>query len=262
MSESIELKDGRELKSKFTDLAVPSVITHLTEEWLAAKDRKWSLEGLQCHYGNVPFSCWNCLNIKDKPVFIKMSDYIRDYVEDSSRHTLETMWYLNDKFFDVNCPQMCKDYSVPDIFAEYERMTHLASFARRILVGPPQSYTYLHVDNLYTSAWNTCLYGSKLWLMIQPQFEVLQEGRESEKPDFVFDEVMKTGSMMQMIAYTEEHIEPNRKYFVFVQEPGDTVFIAAQWHHSVVNLTATVALTHAFVQPNHVDKYLKMALGL
>ncbi len=261
----IEHKDGTNLQGNFNDFAKPCIITGLTNGWPAKAQNRWSFENLKEFYGNVSFSCWNCLDIDDPIVNMTMNEYIDNYIYDRSLHNEQTMLYLNDKFFERSCPQMTKDYSIPSIFAEYGRFTDTASFAKRVLVGPSSSHTYMHIDNLYTSAWNTVVVGRKYWIMIQPKVRPTPAVGESseQKPwhDCAEDEVMKKGTIPQMIAHLQE-TEPDRFFYTFVQHPGDTVFIPAQWFHAVVNIDDTVGVSHAFVQPGHLEQHLRMALSI
>eukprot|EP01034_Spumella_vulgaris_P032769 gene32769-40448_t len=195
-----------------------------------------------------------------------MTDFIDNHVLSQALNTEESMLYLNDKFFEKTCVEMTRDYTPPKMFSEYGKIVDTASFARRVLVGAVNTHTYLHVDNLYTSAWNTVVVGSKFWLMIEPKVKTA-ETDPSEKiinghPIGCCDDlVMKKGTLPQMIAHLQES-EPTRRFTTFVQGPGDTVFIPAQWYHAVVNLSHTVGVSHAFVQPTHFEKHLQMALGI
>lgn len=42
------------------------------------------------------------------------------------------------------------------------------------------------------------------------------------------------------------------KVLDFVTSPGDTVFVPRGWHHAVLNLTETVAVTQNFVSRSHL----------
>jgi hypothetical protein len=51
-----------------------------------------------------------------------------------------------------------------------------------------------------------------------------------------------------------------REVLAFEQEEGDTVFVPSQWAHAVVNVEASVAITHNFVFPDKLFLFLDQLL--
>jgi histone arginine demethylase JMJD6 len=135
----------------------------------------------------------------------------------------------------------------------------------------------LHVDPLSSSAWNSLIVGTKQWFVVEPLHHTIYDKSESS---FNFDSKSYDSYGQSMLS--DDHreselnlqywfkntvpeithqihtIQPTRKIFSFTQYPGDTVFIPAEWHHAVLNLETTVAITHNFVQSKHIDRYLEL----
>jgi histone arginine demethylase JMJD6 len=138
-----------------------------------------------------------------------------------------------------------KDYNVPKYFRE--DIFRLVGNDRRpphrwFLVGPERSGTSIHIDPLGTSAWNASIQGYKLWLLLPPDLPgYIAKGKE----------VISNGEDDEAIMYFR-NIFPKIKLkygvreMIFIQRPGDVVFVPGGWWHVVVNLTDTIALTQNY----------------
>ena len=90
---------------------------------------------------------------------------------------------------DLKC--LMKDYEVPKYFKEdlfemviYSDNLNQIGERRRppyrwFLIGPKRSGTAIHTDPLGTSAWNTSLFGHKLWILLPPDIpRIIAKGKE------------------------------------------------------------------------------------
>lgn len=110
------------------------------------------------------------------------------------------------------------------------------------LLGPERSGSSLHVDPLQTSAWNALFVGKKLWVLFSPNPTLLNEDEEQEI------------AMMRAIDFFEHRLSaiirklrPCEQFYYFIQHAGETVYVPNGWHHAVLNLEDTVAVTQNWV---------------
>lgn len=112
---------------------------------------------------------------------------------------------------------------------------------RWLLVGGPHSGSNVHVDPLGTSAWNTSLYGSKLWVLFPPN---TPEG--AIKSDDWCAAAWFARTLPKIAAAVADHSWPHGTPVQLTQVAGETVFVPQGWWHVVINLTRTVAVTQNF----------------
>ena len=112
---------------------------------------------------------------------------------------------------------------------------------RWVLIGCERSGTGMHVDPLLTHAWVHLCEGRKRWLMLPPSTPAaalaavgVAEG-EPQTPSSLFFAKHRAVIARDVPGAVE-----------FVQRAGELVYVPAGWTHAVVNLEATVALTHNY----------------
>jgi histone arginine demethylase JMJD6 len=146
-----------------------------------------------------------------------------------------------------------KDYEVPKYFKE-DIFRYVGNDRRPphrwFLVGPERSGTTIHIDPLGTSAWNTSLSGYKLWLLLPPEIpgyiakgkEVIMKNEDDEAISFfrnIFPRIKEKYGVKEMI---------------FIQKPGEIVYIPGGWWHMVVNLTDSIAITQNYCNSVNFSK--------
>jgi hypothetical protein len=146
---------------------------------------------------------------------------------------------------------MLQDYQVPPFFSE-----DLFSYAgatrppfRWILIGPAGTGSYVHIDPLGTSAWNTLIQGTKKWVLLPPCTPA--NWVKFGQPDGVEGDASTTDdeSVTALDWFTRvlPCLRSSPGFVEFDQQSGETVFIPAGWWHAVLNMDDTVAVTQNFV---------------
>ena len=111
---------------------------------------------------------------------------------------------------------------------------------RWILLGCPRSGTGVHVDPLMTHAWVHLLEGTKRWIFIRP-----------ETPPELLESVGLGGPRLPSANWFDRFHEavvrwPGDYVVEHVQRPGELVYVPAGWHHAVLNLSWTYAVTENY----------------
>ena len=158
--------------------------------------------------------------------------------------------YVFDSSFPKYAPTLAKDYEIPFLFPE--DLFELVGDSRRpphqwFLIGPERSGTELHIDPLGTSAWNTLIRGRKLWVMFAPPFNrLIAKGKKYKTVD---DEAIDYFSLFlpQILKNDMSSKQIREEFLIFIQQPGETIFVPAGWLHAVLNLDDTVAVTQNYV---------------
>jgi histone arginine demethylase JMJD6 len=161
---------------------------------------------------------------------IALSDYIA-YIE---RTTDPDPLYLANWTFGDVCPSLLHDYFNPPIFERLEHRLpeHVRPQWRWIFLGPAGSGTPLHVDVMYSSAWNAAITGRKRWLFYAPnQVRQLYQGAvDCFAPDLSSFPLFEQARGLEC-----------------VQEPGDLVFTPSGWWHQVYNEVSGISVTENFI---------------
>ncbi len=142
--------------------------------------------------------------------------------------------------------ELMKDYEVPKYFKE-DLFRYVGEDRRPpyrwFLVGPERSGTAIHIDPLGTSAWNTSLFGYKLWLLLPPSVpRHIVKGKELIAKDEDDEAIMYIRNIFPRIKQKYSGLEE----MIFIQRPGETVYIPGGWWHVVVNLSDTIAITQNY----------------
>eukprot|EP01048_Picozoa_sp_COSAG05_P003629 COSAG05_NODE_173_length_14969_cov_29.555884_2_plen_400_part_00 len=192
------------------------------------------------------------------------------------------------------------DYRPPAIFAEEDFLSHLLEARppyQWLIVAPARSGSPVHTDPMATMAWNALLEGKKRWVMFHPatpaelltpwlarhkhlQPPCIGGGLESddEWEDLLgwFNEdlpvIRQAVARHFRAARRELEVEEQREKdrveegewwcVDFVQHAGQTVFVPSMWHHAVLNLSDTVAVTHNYVSRSNLAATYRRATGV
>ncbi|ORX98862.1 Clavaminate synthase-like protein [Basidiobolus meristosporus CBS 931.73] len=271
----------QEFIDNFEKPNLPAVLTGVTKKWAANKE--WTKEALLKNYGSEKFKIGE--DDEGDPVYMKMKYFLR-YTENEGISDDSPLYIFDSKFngprkrakrskesnsdngptakkakVDEKCSKMnlLSDYSVPSYFED--DLFSLTGEGRRppyrwIVIGGARSGTGIHTDPLGTSAWNALIFGHKRWILFPP-----------DVPKSLVDPPMKPFDREAVSWFT--HVYPKfqqqseempgktlgEQYGMIevVQKPGETMFVPGGWHHVVMNLDFTVAITQNFCSPTNLE---------
>jgi histone arginine demethylase JMJD6 len=149
---------------------------------------------------------------------------------------------------------LLRDYKIPKYFEE--DYFNLIDEDRRppyrwFLIGPERSGTAIHFDPLGTSAWNASIIGYKLWLLLPPEtLRVVAKGKEVLNGND--DEAIMY--FREIFPKLKEKYGSRLKETIFIQKPGEIVFVPSGYWHVVVNLTDTIAVTQNYCNSVNFEK--------
>eukprot|EP00904_Undaria_pinnatifida_P009817 jgi/Undpi1/5966/HiC_scaffold_2.g01240.m1 len=223
-------------KHTYEPLHEPLVIDGIPEadQWQAAH---WTIPLLAKNYPemNVRVGAASADKSDVKMTMADFDRYTRTQQDDTPLYVFDHTVY-DDKIGE----EVMGQYRVPDMFSEdlFQLVQGDPGYPayRWLLLGPKRSGSACHNDPLGTSAWNTLISGRKLWFFAPPYLEeVVLPTKDKTVVKWFLEDLPKLRSK-----YEDEMI-------VYVQHPGETMFVPAFWLHAVLNLDDTVAVTQNFV---------------
>ncbi|KAI9297899.1 Clavaminate synthase-like protein, partial [Neoconidiobolus thromboides FSU 785] len=241
--ENIERRSNLSYKEFIEEYELPNkpvIITDIVNKWPAFN--KWNEDYLMENFDTQDFIA-ESVNIK-----------LKNYFQYSNNNRDESPIYLFDKHFTKNCPNIDKDFEVPEYFKD-DLFSLLGEDKRPdyrwLIIGPKRSGSTFHKDPNATSAWNAVITGSKKWILFPP----------NQLPPGVF-----TNSDESEVTSPVSIMEWHLNYYKLAQEyqpieaickAGEIMFVPSGWWHLVVNLDDSIAITQNYVSHQNVDKVLK-----
>ncbi|KAG7827544.1 hypothetical protein KL920_004307 [Ogataea angusta] len=177
---------------------------------------------------------------------------LRLYAEYCASNQDESPLYLFDCNSDA-MKQLKTEFVRPGVFCEdmFDVFTRHGCSCRPdhtwLIVGPHRSGSTFHKDPNNTSAWNTVLDGSKLWIMLPP--DVTPPGVHTNEDE---SEVTSPLGLAEWVLSgffndTLKVARTEHRCAIGITFPGECLHVPAGWWHMVINLEDTVALTANFV---------------
>ncbi|OZJ03333.1 hypothetical protein BZG36_04224 [Bifiguratus adelaidae] len=151
---------------------------------------------------------------------------------------------------------MLDDYVVPHFFAD-DLFKHTGERRRPpyrwFVMGSARSGTGIHIDPLGTSAWNTVIEGHKRWCLFPPWVS-----KETVDPPGKPDHEAATWFSVVFPKLKEKDaagvpLSTKLGMIEILQKPGETVFVPGGWHHVVMNLDLSIAITQNFCSPINLE---------
>ncbi|WP_308072736.1 cupin-like domain-containing protein [Streptomyces bambusae] len=152
--------------------------------------------------------------------------------------------YLAGWNFVRDCPELLDDFTTPEIFSEdcINRLPEQVRFGRMwLFFGEPGCSTGIHCDTFSTSAWLTIIKGTKSVRFVPPEAGV---------------SFRRTDSMWSQVTYDEVIRETGLPVYEVTLQPGDTLYIPADWFHEVRNPERNLMLTANFAEERKLLSFL------
>jgi histone arginine demethylase JMJD6 len=226
------------LAASLSARTTPFVMRGAAKAWGWRAAERWSsAEALVAHYGDFEMDLADDVRLP-----------LREYVEYAANNAADSPYYLVERSFQGERAALLDDFAPPSFFAD-DLLAEIpgSKRARYCFFGGARSGTFLHVDPLCTSAWNVCLAGRKRWCMLAPETDMAVHGLEH---------FAQGKHQLPVCWFLDEHPRLQRSAVAgkltmieCVQGAGDMVFIPAGWHHAVVNLEWTSAVSQNFMAP-------------
>ncbi len=275
----------KEFRKRIEKKNVPCVVLNAMLQWPAME--RWTLDKLAFDYRNERFKVGE--DDDEKNVYISMR-YFMDYAVNSQDVQLDDspLYIFDSSYADRKTNNSAKvakgdskghvskkrrtsakpeskptcsllqDYQVPEYFRDdFFKFTGESRRPpyRWIVIGPGRSGTGIHTDPLGTSAWNALISGHKRWVLFPPETP-----REVVEPKGLGDHEAVTWFQKAYPRFLQEK-DPETgilladKYGMMevVQGPEEIMFVPSGWHHVVLNLDMTVAVTQNFCSRTNVE---------
>ncbi|KAJ1972004.1 hypothetical protein H4R34_005553 [Dimargaris verticillata] len=180
--------------------------------------------------------------------------------------------------------ELLRDYRVPRYFGGdlFQLAGQRRPPYRWFVVGPARSGTGIHLDPLGTSAWNALVVGHKRWALFPPStpralvdppmkpfdreaaswfYHAFPQFRQPPTAEFFRLFGAHYGFPChypgQDYLHARNHRHTTLGHLIGMVEvlhhPGETIFVPGGWHHVVINLDFTVAITQNFCAPVSFD---------
>jgi len=225
----------------------PVLVRGLMCEWPAVCEGRWSLESLLRNHADDRFKVGE--DDDGYAVYVKLKYFVRYMLETNDDSPL----YVFDSSFAEReqTRSLRHDYSLPRFFTD--DLFKLVGERRRppyrwLVLGPERSGSYIHIDPLGTSAWNSLLAGHKCWACFRPGTpkEVVQPPKHEGGREAIawFTHVYPT-----LVDAADEAHRP----LTVIQQPGETMFVPGGWWHVVLNLDVALAVTQNFCSRANFD---------
>ncbi|KAI3635542.1 hypothetical protein MIR68_006180 [Amoeboaphelidium protococcarum] len=271
----------KKFERKYIVNSQPVLIDNIMNWWPAM--RKWNKQ----FFKSSP-TCQNLMfrvgeDDSGRPVRLSMKDYLRYckhlapqedsplYIFDSSfgrqklsNTTQESSSTTRSKLkLNVTNSKLVDDFRVPEFFQQdlfdLEEVRSKRPPHRWIVIGPARSGTNLHQDPLGTSAWNALIQGRKRWILFPPKTrkELLsrQPGDDySQYATHLDNEGITWFHTVynKILSLTPEQ-QKSLRIVDFIQERGQCVYVPPGWHHVVINLDFSIAVTQNLSHPLNAE---------
>ena len=294
---------AEDFRNQFIIPQLPVLIDHCTDAAVWPAGPHWNPVSLVSILGKD-----RRVEVKDANATVSLGDFV-DYMDaqaDLSLHQADdNPAYIWETLVDGTHDDIISKFTVPQYFTcggvggihdprdSFDLLScagengSLFGLHRWMLIGPSRSGSNVHVDPLGTSAWNTLLLGSKLWVAFPPGVteEMLKLASATHAvnihtvcplesglfPTSDTDTVFNHSSLIGTSSIDMEldfcaaswftHVLPRIQAQVlcgtwpmtlqprvFVQHEGETLYIPAGWPHAVLNLSDTVCVTQNFAE--------------
>ncbi len=213
----------------------PVIIDGLADSWPAKK--RWTRSWLKANHGQAQVPV---LDIQQMQVLdMTLAQYLDQLEAGVDR------LYLIDWSLPKTRPELLLDLKQVDMARiDWLSLKEGGSYWPTLFIGPKGSFTGFHVDTFGSHAWNTVLWGKKLFLLISPQDIATLEEAGNQSPE-TFKQALTGDIFYRDVAQIPgmTQITPQLAQL----EAGQTLYTPEGWLHTVINLEDTLAVTGNWV---------------
>lgn len=222
-------------KDEFVTPQRPVVIRGGARDWAALS--RWDFDFFARSYGDVEVVA----NLYD--VQTKRKSTFRELVAVLQSPTYEQPTYLQEWWFQENCPELLNDMIVPEFFADDLNKTLLGFHNNTLWIGQKGAFTPIHQDTAYTNVWSAQIMGAKEWILIDKHAQIL--ARDDGTPD-----------------YEAFFAAAENRLFKTVLDAGDILYMPHKWWHRAETLEHAISLNTFYITPDIVQNYLRDILSI
>jgi len=227
----------------------PMIVEDGCSEWEAMQ---WTSESMCEEFYDIEFAVHSATEDSQPMAFNEfMTNHANSKTQDDPLYLFETLIGGADgnALTDAHA-KILSSYTDP-VAPKLDMLTFSSNGARPgyrwILLGGRSSGTALHVDPYGTSAWNALLFGAKRWVLFSPETptewleQVNRSGPKSAANWF--------GNIWPQYREILDQLPPKLQPMGCIQYPGEVIYVPSGWHHVVINLELSAALTHNYAHP-------------
>lgn len=235
-------------QKEYADKCRPVIVEGACAHWPASS--RWSEEALGERFRNVDFKVGKTDGGKNIQVKMKyFLDYMRHQQDDSPLYLFET------KVDETSSMRhLLEDFEHPELLPHdwFALMNDDARPPHRWwCIGPKRSGTTVHTDPLGTGAWNAVTHGVKRWVLFEPDVpKRIVKGKDVRRKGEDTEAIMYFDFVLPRL----KEAFPDVRVYEGLQNPGDLIFVPGDWHHGVLNLEDTVAVTQNYCGPDNFEK--------
>lgn len=204
---------------------------------------KWDLDSLNSTCGDI--------NFQQESVNWSLSKFT-DYLQSNNDESPLYLFDCRSKAMS----QLRKEYkeNIPDIFREdhFKLLSTSRPDHSWLIIGSARSGSTFHKDPNNTSAWNACITGMKLWVMLPPHIippgvSVSDDQSEITSPVGIGEWVL-SGFYHDVLKIPEA--------LIGITFPGECMYVPSNWWHLVINFQDSIAITENFVPKKDLNNVL------
>jgi histone arginine demethylase JMJD6 len=224
----------QEFRQNYALPGKPVILTGLTDHWAALQ---WTPQEIASRFGEAEVELTPHQSTVEGTKTCLLKDYVQAVEGGEAQGDYLTSWC-----FRTDCPELLKDFDVPELFADdwLEELPEKNDMMWLFLGGKGAGMG-LHQDLGHTAAWNVQVTGLKKWALVAPEYT-----------DYVYEG--------EVNAFKPNRVRHSRFRKAEVWEgevaAGELLFIPPAWWHQTVNLETGFAITANFVDETNYQVVL------
>jgi hypothetical protein len=226
---------AKDFQKNYIEKNMPVILRGMIEKWPARK--KWDFDYFAKTYSNLHVN----INLYDKSR-VKDST-MKGLVEQIKIGDPKDPAYLQEWWFQHECPELLKDMIVPPHFAHDQNLKLLGYRNSTLWIGQKGAFTPVHQDTVFANIWTAQIRGRKEWFIFDK--DAVIHPNKSGKPDF--DKFLKEKKNHAMIG---------------VLEAGDILYVPFKWWHRANTLENAISVNTFHISDEIAQRYIKDVMAI